>query len=35
GLVVCLMGATLSTLILLFGYEAVKAGIELIRNSLF
>ena len=35
GLVECLMGATLSTLILLFGYEAVKAGIELIRNSLF
>ncbi len=33
GLVVCAMGATLSTLILIFGYEAVKAGIELIRQS--
>ncbi|MEO0538158.1 MAG: exopolysaccharide biosynthesis protein [Cyanobacteria bacterium P01_A01_bin.123] len=35
GLVVCLMGATLTTLILIFGYEAVKAVIDLIRNSLF
>ncbi|MGB3510039.1 MAG: exopolysaccharide biosynthesis protein [Microcoleaceae cyanobacterium] len=34
GLVICLMGATLSSLILIFGYEVVKAGIELIRNFL-
>ncbi|NEQ74004.1 MAG: exopolysaccharide biosynthesis protein [Okeania sp. SIO2C9] len=34
GLVVCLMGATLSGLILRFGYEGVKGGIELIKNSL-
>ena len=35
GLVVCAMGATLTTLIFLFGYEAVKAGIDLIRNTVF
>ncbi|NES69044.1 MAG: exopolysaccharide biosynthesis protein [Okeania sp. SIO2D1] len=34
GLVVCLMGATLSGLILRFGYEGVKGGIELIKNYL-
>ncbi|NER05980.1 MAG: exopolysaccharide biosynthesis protein [Okeania sp. SIO3C4] len=34
GLVVCLMGAALSGLILRFGYEGVKSGIELIKNSL-
>jgi hypothetical protein len=32
GLVLCVMGGTLTTLVLLFGYEAVKAGIELIRG---
>jgi hypothetical protein len=35
GLVVCVLGGTLSMLILLFGYEAVKAGIELLKNSVF
>lgn len=35
GLVVCVMGGTLSTLILMFGYEAVKTGIELVRNAVF
>ncbi len=35
GLVMCLMGLALTSLILLFGYEAVKAGIELIRNTVF
>ncbi|MFE4106706.1 exopolysaccharide biosynthesis protein [Almyronema epifaneia] len=35
GLVMCVMGLTLTSLILLFGYEAVKAGIELIRNAIF
>ncbi|NEN93830.1 MAG: exopolysaccharide biosynthesis protein [Okeania sp. SIO3H1] len=34
GLVVCLMGATLSGLILRFGYEGVKSGIEFIKNYL-
>ncbi len=34
GLVVCVMGATLSGLIVVFGYEVVKGGIELIKNSL-
>ena len=34
GLVLCLMGATLSVTILIFGYEAVKGGIELIKNFL-
>lgn len=34
GLVLCVMGATLSSLILIFGYEVVKGGIELIKNSL-
>ncbi|MGB3404270.1 MAG: exopolysaccharide biosynthesis protein [Microcoleaceae cyanobacterium] len=34
GLVVCVIGITLSTLILMFGYEAVKGGINLIRQSL-
>ncbi|MFH7245572.1 MAG: exopolysaccharide biosynthesis protein [Spirulina sp.] len=32
GLVLCVMGGTLTTLVLLFGYEAVKAGIQLIRG---
>lgn len=31
GLVVCVMGATLSGLILIFGYEAVKAAINFFR----
>lgn len=35
GLVVSLMGATLTTLILTFGYEGVKYGIELVRSSVF
>jgi hypothetical protein len=35
GLVVCLMGLTLSSLILIFGYEVVKEAISLIRNSIF
>ncbi|MGD1808188.1 exopolysaccharide biosynthesis protein [Dapis sp. BLCC M126] len=34
GLVLCVMGATLSGLIVVFGYEVVKGGIELIKNSL-
>ena len=34
GLALCLMGATLSGTILIFGYEAVKGGIELIKNFL-
>ncbi|MEM1170632.1 MAG: exopolysaccharide biosynthesis protein [Cyanobacteria bacterium P01_H01_bin.35] len=34
GLVICVMGATLSGLIVVFGYEVVKGGIELIKNSL-
>lgn len=34
GLVVCVIGLTLSSLILMFGYEAVKGGINLIRQSL-
>jgi hypothetical protein len=34
GLVVCLMGLMLSTLILIFGYEAVKGAIHLIQQSL-
>ncbi len=34
GLVVCLMGVSLTGLILIFGYEAVSAGIDMIRNSL-
>ncbi|MEA5539025.1 MAG: exopolysaccharide biosynthesis protein [Limnoraphis robusta] len=33
GLVLCVMGATLTSLILTFGYEAVKGGIHLIRQS--
>jgi hypothetical protein len=33
GLVLCAMGGTLTTLVLLFGYEAVKAGIGLIRGG--
>ncbi len=33
GLVVCLMGVTLSSLILIFGYEAVKGAINLIRGG--
>jgi len=35
GLVLCLLGGTLSVLIVLFGYEVVKEGISLIRQSLF
>ena len=34
GLVLCVMGGTLSGLILIFGYEVVKAGIEFIKSSL-
>lgn len=34
GLVLCVMGATLSGLILRFGYEGVKSGIELMKNFL-
>lgn len=34
GLVVCLMGAMLSGSVLLFGYEAVKAGINFLRLSI-
>ncbi|MGK7919396.1 MAG: exopolysaccharide biosynthesis protein [Trichodesmium sp.] len=34
GLVLCVMGASLSGLILIFGYEVVKGGIELIKNNL-
>lgn len=33
GLVLCVMGGTLTTLVLLFGYEAVKTGIGLIRGG--
>lgn len=33
GLVLCAMGGILTTLILLFGYEAVKAGLDLIRSG--
>ncbi|MGF1518392.1 MAG: exopolysaccharide biosynthesis protein [Nodosilinea sp.] len=33
GLVLCVMGGILTTLILLFGYEAVKAGLDLIRSG--
>jgi hypothetical protein len=33
GLVLCLLGAILTTLILLFGYEAVKAGLGLLRGG--
>jgi hypothetical protein len=35
GLVVCLMGGILTSLILLFGYEAVRQGIDLIRSGSF
>ena len=35
GLVLCVLGGTLSVLILLFGYEAVKAGIEVLKNIVF
>ena len=35
GLVLCVMGGTLTTLVLTFGYEAVRAGIELIRSGGF
>ncbi len=35
GLVLCVLGGTLSVLILLFGYEAVKTGIEYFQNSVF
>ena len=33
GLVLCMMGGIVTTLILLFGYEAVKAGLDLIRSG--
>lgn len=33
GLVLCVMGGILTTLILTFGYEAVKAGIDFIRSG--
>lgn len=35
GLVLCVLGGTLSSLILIFGYEVVRNGIELIRNTVF
>jgi hypothetical protein len=35
GLLLCGLGGTLSVLILLFGYEAVKAAIEVLQNNLF
>lgn len=35
GLVLCVLGGTLSVLILLFGYEAVKAAIDLLKTSVF
>jgi len=35
GLVLCVLGGTLSVLILLFGYEAVKAAIELLKTNVF
>ncbi|MBE9078386.1 exopolysaccharide biosynthesis protein [Romeria aff. gracilis LEGE 07310] len=35
GLVLCAMGGTLTFLILRFGYEAVKQGIEFVRNTVF
>jgi hypothetical protein len=35
GLVLCAMGGILTTLILLFGYEAVKTGIDFLSNRLF
>jgi hypothetical protein len=35
GLVLCVLGGTLSVLILLFGYEAVKAAIELVKTNVF
>jgi hypothetical protein len=35
GLTLCVMGGTLSVLILTFGYETVKLGIEFTRNALF
>ncbi len=35
GLVLCVLGGTLSILILLFGYEAVKAGIDLLKHTVF
>jgi hypothetical protein len=35
GFVLCVLGGTLSVLILLFGYEAVKLAIDGLRNSLF
>lgn len=34
GIIVCLMGFTLSLFILIFGYEAVKGGINFIRQTL-
>lgn len=34
GLVLCVMGGALSTLILIFGYTAVKEGIELLRQMM-
>ncbi len=35
GLVLCAMGGVLTTLILTFGYEAVKTGIDFLSNRLF
>ncbi|MEM9005006.1 MAG: exopolysaccharide biosynthesis protein [Cyanobacteria bacterium P01_F01_bin.86] len=35
GLTICAMGITLTTLIVIFGPEAVKAGIEWIRQAIF
>ncbi|MGF1491923.1 MAG: exopolysaccharide biosynthesis protein [Microcoleaceae cyanobacterium] len=33
GLVICALGLTLTSAILLFGYEAVKAGVQLLREQ--
>lgn len=35
GLVVCVMGAALTTSVLLFGYTAVRTGIDLFKDALF
>ncbi|MGG6294609.1 exopolysaccharide biosynthesis protein [Leptolyngbya sp. AN02str] len=35
GLVVCLMGAALTTSVLLFGYTAVRAAIDLLKGAVF
>lgn len=35
GLVLCVMGATLTTSVLMFGYTAVKGALSLLKDSLF